>query len=68
MGYSISQWLQRNASQYCGALVFLCRPTYPTPTIPSILMHKEVFFTRGGIPRKGLTAQWLSSVRQFVQR
>ena len=26
-----------------------------------------VLLTRGGIPRKGLTAQWLSTVRQFVQ-
>ena len=27
-----------------------------------------VLLTRGGIPRKGLTAQWLSTVCQFVQR
>ena len=27
-----------------------------------------VLLMRGGIPRKGITAQWLSPVRQFVQR
>ena len=27
-----------------------------------------VLLTRGGIPQKGLTAQWQSTVRQFVQR
>ena len=27
-----------------------------------------VLLMRGGIPRKGLIAQWLSTVRQFVQR
>ena len=27
-----------------------------------------VLLTRGGIPRKGLTAQWQSTPREFVQR
>ena len=27
-----------------------------------------VLLTGGGIPRKGLTAQWLSTVRELVQR
>ena len=28
----------------------------------------QVLLTRGGIARKGLTAKWLSTVCQFVQR